>query len=144
MDKRYPPNWKKEAIKAKEQAGWRCVRCHHPHEFPKARIACDIFCDLDRHPGGLNDGRQRVLTVHHLDGDKANLSWWNLTPLCQVCHLIIQAKVDLARPWLMLEHSKWFKPYVAGWYAFHYLGKQLSREEVVRDLDYYLNLERIK
>jgi hypothetical protein len=30
-------------------------------------------------------------------------------------------------PW---EHSDWFKPYVAGYYAWTYLGEDLTREEV--------------
>ena len=32
-----------------------------------------------------------VLTVHHLDGDKANCTIGNLVALCQKCHLRIQA-----------------------------------------------------
>lgn len=50
----------------------------------------------------------QLLTVHHLDGDKANLAWWNLTALCQVCHLEIQAKVVMERVY-PFEHSDWFK-----------------------------------
>jgi hypothetical protein len=57
-----------------------------------------------------------MLTVHHLDLDKSNCSWWNLAALCQRCHLRIQGKVIMERPW-MFEHSTWFKPYAAGYYA---------------------------
>lgn len=57
-----------------------------------------------------------MLTVHHLDLDKSNCAWWNILPLCQRCHLHVQAKVVLERPW-MFEHSDWFKPFVAGYYA---------------------------
>lgn len=83
-----------------------------------------------------------MLTVHHLDLDKSNCRWWNVIPLCQRCHLRIQGRVDLARPWVMLPHSAWFKPYVAGYYAWRYLGIDLSYDEVMADLDRYLSLER--
>jgi DNA-directed RNA polymerase subunit RPC12/RpoP len=138
----YPPDWPDIAEQVKIAAGWRCVRCGHRHELPAQRLECTDECDLDRHPewgasGDLNPGRrlllrrerpQRVLTVHHIDGDKYNVEWWNLVALCQVCHLIIQAKVKIRRPWLMFAHSEWFKPYAAGWYAWRYLGENLSRE----------------
>jgi hypothetical protein len=80
-----------------------------------------------------------VLTVHHLDGDKGNVAWWNLLALCQVCHLIVQAKVVPERPWLF-EHSDWFKPFVAGFYASHYAGVSISRGEAERELDRWLAL----
>lgn len=140
--KGYPPTWPAVARATKDAAGWRCVRCGHPHERPGERIPCDDSCDAARHPGGLNDGRQRVLTTHHLDGDKSNLRWWNLAALCQVCHLQIQGKVKMERAY-MFEHSEWFKPYVAGWYAWRYLGQVLTREEVEARLDELLGLERV-
>lgn len=138
----YPVIWPEVAKAVKNAAGWRCVRCGHPHESPLARTPCDDRCDPRRHPGGFNDGRQRVLTVHHLDGNKHNLTWWNLTPLCQVCHLTIQAKVVLPRRW-MFEHSDWFKPYAAGWYAHIYLQQALTQVETLGRLDELLSLERI-
>lgn len=58
-----------------------------------------------------------MLTVHHIDLNKSNCRWWNLAALCQRCHLQIQHKVIIERTY-MFEHSKWFKPYVAGYYAF--------------------------
>lgn len=138
----YPETWPEVARAIKEAAGWRCVRCGHPHERPGQRIPCDNHCDPLRHPGGLNDGRQRILTVHHLDGIKHNLAWWNLVPLCQVCHLIIQAKVVIEREY-MFEHSEWFKPYVAGWYAYRYLNQNLSRTEACQRMTEILALERM-
>lgn len=90
----YPANWKQIAKETKDAANWCCVRCGHPHE-PAAG-----YC----------------LTVHHLDCNKSNCAWWNIPPLCQRCHLYIQSKVIMHRPWL-LPHSDWFKPYVAGYYA---------------------------
>lgn len=89
----YPADWKDIAKGIKDRAGWCCVRCQHPHDV-EAR---------------------RVLTVHHLDGDKANCEWWNLVALCQVCHLVIQAKVNMGQMVLFPAlHSEWFKPYLAG------------------------------
>lgn len=116
----YPPNWPDIARAVKEAAGWRCVRCGHPHDPASGH----------------------TLTTHHLDMDPGNSAWWNLLALCQKCHLSIQAKVDLDRPWVMAEHSDWFKPYVAGFYAFKYLGLTLNREEVMARLDELLAVER--
>lgn len=91
----YPPEWPAIALQVKDEAGWRCVRCGHPHD-PKSGY---------------------TLTVHHLTGQKDNCRWWNCVALCQRCHLQIQAKVIMHRPWF-LPHSDWFKPFVAGYYAF--------------------------
>jgi hypothetical protein len=85
--------------------------------------------------------RWRILTVHHLDGNKANCRWWNLAALCQRCHLTIQGKVQMARVWPW-EHSFWFRPYAAGFYAATYLGEELTRSEVEARLDELLALER--
>lgn len=114
----YPPDWPEIARQVKEAAGWRCVRCRHPHDPESGH----------------------TLTVHHLDDDKSNVRWYNLPALCQRCHLHIQGKVSMHRVWIF-EHSDWFQPYVAGFYAWKYLGLQLSREEVEADLDYYVSLE---
>lgn len=84
----------------------------------------------------------RVLTVHHLDGDKANVRWWNLVALCQRCHLEIQAKVVMERVYPH-EHSPWFRPYVAGYYAWVYLKEELTRAEVEERMDELLALERM-
>jgi hypothetical protein len=86
------------------------------------------------------EAQWRILTVHHLTMDKADLRWWNLASLCQRCHLQIQGKVQMARvyPW---PHSEWFKPYAAGWYAWSYLGEELTREETMARLDELLALE---
>lgn len=115
----YPADWKVIAAKVKRRANFCCVRCGHKHDVASGH----------------------VLTVHHLDGDKANCRWWNLLPLCQRCHLRVQATVDPEQPYF-LEHSTWFKLYVAGFYAWKYEGKQLSRTDVRRRLDELLAYER--
>lgn len=91
--------------------------------------------------GMVVESAWRILTVHHLDGDKANCRWWNLAALCQRCHLTIQGRVIMARVWPW-EHTEWFRPYVAGYYAHVYLGENLTRAQVNARLDELLNLER--
>ena len=107
----YPPDWPTIAQATKDAAEWRCIRCGHRHD-PETGYA---------------------LTVHHLDLSPANCAWWNLVALCQRCHLQIQHKVVMERPW-MFEHSEWFRPYVAGYYA-HLRGLDESREYVEAHID---------
>jgi hypothetical protein len=102
----YNADGKEKRRAAREAAGNRCIRCGSPSV-----------------PG-------RILTTHHFDGDKANDAWWNLLPLCQVCHLHIQGKVDPRTPFF-LEHSEWIKPYVAGFYAHKYEHRMITREEAL-------------
>lgn len=108
----YPADWDAIAKAVKDEAGWRCVRCDHPHSVRTGH----------------------VLTVHHLDGDKGNCRWWNLAALCQRCHLKVQAKVRMEQTYLG-AHSEWFRPYVAGYYAYTVLGEDLSRSEVMERMD---------
>lgn len=165
----YPAEWH-STIKhlVREQAGNRCVRCFHPYrngEHGRGEwTPCDSQC-LHRGPyryrsddaaewavnktgsvagaiatGGREiEARWRILTVHHLDGNKLNCRWWNLCALCQRDHLTIQGRVKLHRPYF-LEHSEWFKPYVAGYYASTILGEELTREQVMERLDELLSL----
>ena len=114
----YPANWPAIAHQVKTAANWQCVRCGHPHDVPAGY----------------------TLTVHHLDLDPANSAWWNLIPLCQRCHLVIQGKVILERPW-MFEHTTWFKPYVAGYYA-HLQGLPEDRDAVLANLTQLLQYSR--
>lgn len=159
----YPPEWHAE-IKhlVREKAGHRCVRCLHPYTKGEGEWSrCDDRCvhpgpvryrkhdewvicngDHPHKPGENFEALWRILTVHHLNGDKADCRWWNLASLCQRCHLRIQRVVVMGRvyPW---EHSDWFKPYAAGWYAHAYLGEDLTREETDQRLDALLALERV-
>jgi hypothetical protein len=91
---------------------------------------------------GLIEARWRVLTVHHLTGNKADLRWWNLAALCQRCHLEIQGRVRMEQVYPH-EHSEWFKPYAAGYYAHVYLGEDLTREQTIDRLDELLGLEAV-
>ena len=118
----YPPGWPEFARKLKDEASWQCVRCGHPHD-PAAGY---------------------TLTVHHLTmaKDEPFEHWWAFLPLCQRCHLSIQGRVDLNRPWVMAEHSEWFKPFVGGYFAWKYLGEVLSRDEVMDRLPELLDIER--
>jgi len=148
----YPWIWH-ERLKheVREDAGNRCVRCGHPYAKGAGEwSACDEqcvhagptrICGDDQNLGWRTEARWRILTVHHLNGRKDDCRWWNLAALCQRCHLTIQGKVQMARVWPW-EHSEWFKPYVAGYYAAVYLGEDLTREEAEARMDELLALER--
>lgn len=86
------------------------------------------------------EAQWRILTVHHLNGIKADCRWWNLVSLCQRCHLEIQAKVHMERRYRH-EHSEWFKPFVAGYYAWAFLGEELTEEQTRARLPELLALE---
>lgn len=84
----------------------------------------------------------RILTVHHLTGEKCDCRWWNLVALCQRDHLYMQGRVVMDRPFI-LEHSAWFKPYAAGFYAHKYLDEDLTRQETEARLDELLAFENL-
>lgn len=165
----YPEDWEAIANAVKDSVGWRCARCNHPGarwipdtenaeqvaavlleklgQFQRSYriryvedgaylIAVWVPCDGCLH---VPDQKQRVLTVHHLDGNKGNSAWWNLCPLCQVCHLQIQSVVVMDQSYLW-KHSPWFRPYAAGYYASQYLKQDLSRPEVETRLEELLAL----
>lgn len=167
----YPADWKEISDATWAAAGHRCVRCGHPYrkgEHGKGEwTPCDERCShLGPIAMGGEDGKPpvplitprtagakvltglrivaqwRIGTVHHLDGNKANCSWWNLLALCQRCHLTIQSRVNPQQPY-MLEHSEWFRPYVAGFYAWKYENRALTREQAVAEIDRLLAFERI-
>lgn len=89
----YAEDWAVLAERVKAEAGWTCVRCGHAHDPASGH----------------------TLTVHHFDGDKSNNERWNLMPLCQRCHLSVQARVDPKNP-LMFQPNDWALPYIAGFY----------------------------
>lgn len=167
----YPPDWDDIGDRVRAEVGHRCIRCNHPFRVGTHGkgewTPCDERCThagplgvlweggvmtLDENLPvcealrGANAGtivaQWRILTVHHLDGDKSNCEWWNLLALCQRCHLTIQSRVDPRIPWF-LEHSNWFKPYVAGFYAKKYEGRLISRAEAEARLEDLLAHERL-
>lgn len=91
----YPSDWPEIARRIKDNAGWICERCKHPHDTPSGH----------------------VLTVHHLDGNKANCADWNLAALCQRCHLKIQGRVKMEQTFMeeILPVSEWFRPHLQGY-----------------------------
>jgi len=88
----YPADWPEIAKRVKDAAEWKCERCRWPHD----------------------PATGYMLTVHHLDMNKANVADWNLAALCQRCHLRIQGKVDFEQQY-MLPHTEWMRPHVEGW-----------------------------
>lgn len=142
----YPADWPAISLRVKEAAGWRCVRCHHAFEPGTGRPhACDAQCDdLRGRRRHLEPGQERRIVtahdygpglnygVHHLDGDKANSAWWNLLAMCNSCHLTIQSRVIVERPYI-LAHSEWFIPYVCGWYAHYYGHLAITREQAIAE-----------
>lgn len=125
----YPFEWH-ASIKhtVRELAGHRCERCKHPYECGKHQKGEWSICDDQcRHePDGLQPfnatfrhAQWRILTVHHLDGNKANCEKWNLAALCQRCHLQIQGKVKMDQLFFaeLLDVSEWFKPHLEGYLA---------------------------
>ena len=90
----YVNNWQEIAMAIKDQAGWCCEACHHPHE-PAAGY---------------------TLTVHHLDGDSMNNDPWNLAALCQRCHLWAAWYVRLDQMLLeFVEHDFWLSSHIEGY-----------------------------
>lgn len=145
----------------RECSGNRCLRCSHPYNGGGEWSPCDDECMTNDYHGFGDDGtwrhryeyneesgegveiiesRWRILTVHHLNGIKHDCRWWNLVALCQRCHLSVQGRVVMERPYHG-EHSEWFRPYVAGFYAWHYRALELTREETVARMDELLELE---
>jgi hypothetical protein len=150
----YVVDWRTVSAAVRATTGNRCARCHHPFAYNGRPLDCDDRCDATR--GRLIDGPAGEMIrnagidgphefrlpglnfgVHHLDGRKDNNAWWNLLPLCNSCHLTIQAKVIPERPYLF-AHSDWFKPYVAGFYAFYYGHVYITRDQADADLDRWL------
>ncbi len=81
----YPENWLEIANEIKHLSHWHCENCGKVHD-PQAG-----YC----------------LTVHHLDGDKANCKHENLAALCQRCHLRLQAQYKPGQSWLPGTAPKW-------------------------------------
>lgn len=103
----YPADWSAVAQAVRDVAGWRCVRCGHPHETPGQRQPCDCRCTH------CHDGYCRTLGVVPLDGDPANVVDWNLAALCGPCRRHVQItfhpdRVDV----FYLIFEPWLRPYM--------------------------------
>jgi hypothetical protein len=105
----YPPEWKSGDIQRTiyALAGWRCEHC-----------GCEFVPGSTKARYALNaDGKPRILTVHHLDGNPANCEYSNLVALCQNCHLHIQGvwkpggilPADWPQPpdWILIRDLSW-------------------------------------
>jgi hypothetical protein len=76
----YHPEWRKISLRVREAAKWLCELCPAEHG--------------QKH---WKTGSKVVLTVHHIDGDKANNSKHNLISLCQRCHLRLDRQKHLEK-----------------------------------------------
>jgi len=78
----YPATWQRGDIQREiyARAGWRCEHC-----------GAQFAPGDTRHPTITNrDGKPRILTVHHINGDPSDCRYENLVALCQRCHLHVQ------------------------------------------------------
>lgn len=91
----YPPDWPQISRRIRDAAGNRCERCKHENDVATGHL----------------------LTVHHLDGNKANVEDWNLAALCQRCHLTIQGRIKMNQMFMseILPVSDWFRPHLEGY-----------------------------
>ncbi len=72
----YHPDWRNISRQIREQAKWHC---EGTPQFPDCHALAGV-----EHP---ETGSKVVLTVAHMDHDKANNDPANLRALCQRCHL---------------------------------------------------------
>ena len=74
--KRYPNNWQEIALSVKENAGWRCTKCHQQCLRPgkQSGLTKSERCAL-------------TLTVHHRNRIPEDNRPENLIALCTACHL---------------------------------------------------------
>jgi hypothetical protein len=100
MDKsKYPENWPAISLQVRTEAGNRCEGCMVANYAEGARDCAGMWWSKDRIEAASPELLRRwfdpatfkltriVLTVAHLDHDRANGERGNLTPLCQRCHL---------------------------------------------------------
>ena len=110
-------------------------------EDEDGNVNWEVVPDLDSRAWMGDRGREtfkmqahwRVLTVHHANGVKSDCRPFNLLALCQKCHLSVQARVNLPQTY-PYEHSEWFKPYAAAYYALVYEDRTISIEEARADM----------
>jgi hypothetical protein len=110
----YVTEWAKISYQVKKDAGWRCVRCGHPNEGsgPHNRIPCDEHCDLERHPESVDfpEVAGQILAYFALVGSPAFTAAGSPPAWPQ------------QRQRVLTVHSEWIRPYIAGYYAWSFLG----------------------
>ncbi|MEG4115721.1 MULTISPECIES: HNH endonuclease [unclassified Microcoleus] len=74
--KRYPNNWREIALSVKENAGWRCAKCHQQCLRPGKQS------NLTK-----SERLKVTLTVHHRNRIPEDNRLENLVALCTACHL---------------------------------------------------------
>lgn len=72
---KYPYEWSKISIEVRK----------------KAKNTCEL-CGAKNYKPHWKTGSKVILTVHHIDGDTKNNSYYNLIALCQRCHLRLDAQ----------------------------------------------------
>jgi len=75
--KDYPPDWNELRVKVLERAGNKCELCGKPNYSLSVK------------------GTKVVLTVHHIDNQKARRNLINLIALCQKCHLRLDLELHM-------------------------------------------------
>lgn len=103
----------------KERAKWKCIRCGHDHDFESSH----------------------VLTVHHFDLDKSNNLWFNLLPLCQRCHLSVQAKMSTANT-DYLNCPEWYIKYFSARLVYERTGILIDEDAVEELVSMYIEMFR--
>jgi 5-methylcytosine-specific restriction endonuclease McrA len=78
----YPPDWVEIAEAARERTGHRCAECGMQGLLPE-----------EYDDWALPGNKERIIEVHHVDGDPANCADENLRPLCRLCHRDIHRRM---------------------------------------------------
>lgn len=157
----------------REQAGNRCVRCHHPYlpgtgewspcdpdrcthggpvrivdhagDWTSVDLGTTTVRDICSGAGVIPEARWRVLTVHHLRLGQDAKRDLRWWNLAPLCQRChLQIQGKVQMERIWPHaHSDWFRIYAAGWYAWSYLREDLTREQAMDRLDELLALEHI-
>jgi 5-methylcytosine-specific restriction endonuclease McrA len=99
--KRYPDNWQEIALSVKENAGWRCAKCHQQCLRPgkQSGLTKSERCAL-------------TLTVHPRNRIPEDNRLENLVALCTACHLSYHNRREsIALPGVMRYNKNRLKKY---------------------------------
>jgi hypothetical protein len=124
----YPPEWHatiKHAVR--EEAGHRCVRCLHPYVKGAGRWSpCDEQCN--------HNGPVRCLS---------GPGGWQPDHIVPAGDLGDDAGWHVRHGNALVAEYRILRPYVAGYYAWTYLGEDLDRAETLARVDELLALELV-